>query len=619
MEAIGTWFSEEFVRAFGWTLLHSIWQGALIFVVAVIIVTWMRKSRPSARYRILFALFLLLPAVFIVTFLNIYEPFGGAVTTEMAGPDAAAWMNGDSPSFAVPAESPWYSPFRDFLDQNTHWLVFSWFIGFVILLFRFTGSMIYIQRLKRTNLEDVTGPWMELMGELSDKIGVSKVVRLAESSMVKVPLTAGYLKPVILLPLGTISGVSPQMIEAILLHELAHIRRRDYLVNLIQSVIEIIFFYHPVTWWISGRIREDREHICDDLALSISNDKITYIKALTAMEEQNIKPVTLAPAMTGSRKKLLHRVTRLAYPEKIRKGFMEGMVACLMLAGIILGISANAITSTSKEIRGLYLGIQPEPDTLVAKSSSGKVTVMVYTDTIREAEQDALQDVVESIEESVIDSDGDKKIVEKKVIVLRSDEGGVVTAGTSDSVTHVIVVKDGDSLKVISNTVTVISDESGNFTWESIPPIPEMPGMPQHYEFYLDQEDFEKAAQEQEEAMREYEFQIRSMDGQNQLIERQLREGNQIIVAPGEPMPPMEWHSFEAPSAVNSTEKIIRQELREEGLISPGKSYIVEISSKAMYINGEKQLKETARKYQHLVKGLEPGILDESGTFKLLF
>ena len=650
MSSLESLFSSEIIRAFGWTLLHSLWQGAVIFLLALVLIMVLRKQGPKTRYAALCSLFLLIPALFSATFFMIYEP-GKTVASEVV-PVLSNEMAYQSDLLNRSAgDITWYSSIFDFLDQNTHWLVLTWFIGFIILLVRFSGSLLYLYRLRNTNLKAVPGEWKSLLNGLSGRMGIRKAVNLAESALVKVPVTAGYLKPVILLPLGTIAGVPPQMIEAILLHELAHIRRKDYLINIIQSVIEIIFFYHPVTWWLSEHIREEREHICDDIALSVSNDRINYIKALTTMEENNVQSVTLVPAMTGSRKKLLQRITRLAYPEKIRKGFMEGIVACLMLAGIALGISANAITASSDSVSGLYLDLPAEPDTIIAKSASGKVTITVYTDTIEEGDQDVINDMVESIDESVSDTKGDKKVVEKKVIVMKSMPDEVDHA---DSVSQVIVISDGDSVRVISSTVEVITGEPGDFSWESIPPVPDMPDMdefnvyaapggqvvrgntimvsitillirlllspsPEHFEFYIDEEGVAKSAQEYEQAVREYEFQYRDMEDQQREMERQMRHEQRYIIAPGEPVAPLEWYSYDSPMQAMSTEKIIRQELREEGLVEPGKSYIVEISSKAMYINGEKQSKEVAKKFQHLVEGLDSGVLDENGTFKLVF
>lgn len=669
MESI---LSSEFIRAFGWTLLHSLWQGLIFFLIAIALLMFLRKNNPRIRYLMLYGLLILLPLVFVITFLSVYRAnTGHSVTLPEAGIPEMTLFNGHQPVTQLPANDPtvpWFSHIVKWLDRSTQWLSLLWFAGFIILLVRFSGSLIYIYRIRNFNLGEVPEEWKRTLRKLSVRIGLQKVVRLSESSLVRIPVTAGYLKPVILLPVGTISGVPPQMVEAILLHELAHILRRDYLLNIIQSVIEIVFFYHPVTWWLSGQVRQEREHICDDIALGVSKDRINYIKALTTMEEKNVQSVPLVPALTGTRKKLLNRITRLAYPEKIRKSFMEGIIACIMLAGLVLGISANAVTSASDETSPGYLPTaydlsgresgdkvtnflpvsfisqevnshspspvtdsrSADPDTIVAKSGSGKVMVMVYTDTIREGDEDALKDMVESFEESIQDSKGSDKMVGKKVVVVTGDDNDLAGLG------KVVITKEGDSIKVISGGKTIVLPQDYDTTivtdggfqfygFGNFPEIPEMPEIPDIKYLYHFDDDAVKWAEEAEKAQKEFKFQWEEMDRareemelQRKEMDKQVREKH-IIVTP--PDVPDTWHWEgqypEIPSG--KTEKIIRQELREDGLVSHGKSYIVEIGSKSMFINGEKQPKEVARKYMHLVEGLEQGMLDDNGTFRIVF
>jgi len=232
---------------------------------------------------------------------------------------------------------------------------------------------------------------------------------------------------------------------------------------------------------------------------------------------------------------------------------------------------------------------------------------------------------------------------------------------------HVIVIKDGDSIRVIEKDIQVECMPHGSLNWESMPPMPDMPehfyfyGHPEsgdmeefhfefkndsidtafvfthtpEFEFYLQEEEMEKAMKEQQQAMKEFELQYEGEDMERAMreyeramqeyeiqhrdMERQLRDREIYVMPPASPVTPFEWYGASPELPDRSTEKVIRQELREDGLVSHGRSYIIEISSKAMYINGEKQSKEVAKKYMHLVEGLEPGMLDNSGTFKLVF
>jgi bla regulator protein blaR1 len=708
MSFLNSFWASEFIRAFGWTLLHSLWQGLAIFILAALSMVFLRNSTPRARYNVLYGFLALIPVAFIITFFIIYQPeqsiTGTPSLTAIARWDSIPITGTPSLNTGTPSL---YSSLLAFLDHNTPWLFVLWFGGFMILLIRFSGSLLYLNRLRRRGLVDVSQDWKCLADRLAKQIGLKKPVRLAESSRVRVPVTIGYLKPLILMPAGLLSGVPAQQIDAILLHELAHIYRRDYLLNLIQSVVEMLFFYHPVTWYLSNQIREEREQICDDMALSIHHDRINYIKALTTMEEMNnVKSPVLANALTGQRKRLLYRVKRLIGTEKINRGFAEGIIGFLLLAMVVLAISTNAITyaasgeenpevclssvvPTAYDLSGRESGEKvtnflpvsfvnqvhrtaedqtditnaKEPDTIITKSENGKVTVKVISDTTVNKDGKEMRVIVETSDEG---GPGKEHVYkEEKVIRINAN------ANCPDHNANVIIIKDGDTVKSCEKQYRIVCPGSGDsFNIETLPPIPGMPEMPDFHEYYfnfgspeegdsagmaffnfkmdslIDTAVFFKDGQpyafylngeNMEEAMRQYEDQWRMMEDQQLGFEDQQRAMEEQRRAMHEQQREMEWMNRDGQVYVyspdsegfgwssapepygNSTEKVIRQELREDGLVSPGKTYIIEISPKDMYINGEKQGKELSKKYRHLVEGLEPELLDDNGTFKVVF
>ena len=140
---------------------------------------------------------------------------------------------------------------------------------------------------------------------------MKKTVRFVESGLAKTPMVIGYLKPIILFPLGTVNQLTQQEVEAVLAHELAHIYRNDYLLNIIQSFIEIIFYYHPAVWWISANIRTERENCCDDIAVKICGSSITYVKALVILDEIQPTPNLAMLFSSDSKNQLLNRVKRI--------------------------------------------------------------------------------------------------------------------------------------------------------------------------------------------------------------------------------------------------------------------------------------------------------------------
>jgi len=673
MSYLSSFWASEFIRAFGWTLLHSLWQGAAILILAIVTVMFLRNSSPKSRYAVLSGFLAFIPVTFIITFFLIYQPEQSLPWTPSLATGTPSLPTG-IPSLTAGTPSL-YSSLLSFLDQKTPWMFVIWFAGFMILLIRFSGSLTYLNRLRRIGLAEVSIDSKKVLEKLAKQVGLKVSVRLAESTRVRVPMAVGYLKPMILLPVGLLSSMPAQQIDAILLHELAHIRRRDYLLNLVQSVIEMLFFYHPATWYLSNQIRLEREQICDDIALSIHHDRINYIKALTIMEEMNVKSPVLANSLVGPKKKLLYRVKRLLNPQKINRGFSEGIIGFLLLALIIVAISTNALTyamavdenpsraslagynaalPTAYDLSGresgekvtnylpqFFLSARPatsgdqpgeesnlspvlafqDPDTVITKSESGKVTVKVIRDTSDNGREQEMKVIVESMD----DSDADHKEVYKEEKVIRMNmEGECHDNGQG----RVIIIQEGDSMKVISNGKTLVLPKDydttivteGGFGFYGFGDIPEP------LELNMDDEAMQQAMKEYEKAMKEYEYQIRDFDGQEwemkeqqREMERQMREGQVFVYPPVEPVPPMVWN-YGAPELPDrSTEKVIRQELREDGLVEPGRSYIIEISPKEMYINGVKQEKETSKKYRHLVEGLEPGLLDDNGNFKIVF
>jgi len=162
-----------------------------------------------------------------------------------------------------------------------------------VLWVRLAGGWVVAARMRSMLVRRAPPEWQETLRQLGAQIGLSRPVRLLVSALVQVPTVVGWLRPVVLVPVGALGGLPAEHLEALLLHELAHIRRHDYLINILQNVAESLLFYHPAVWWVSGHIRAEREQCCDDVAVSISGDALTYARALTQLE-------SCRPAHTGA-------------------------------------------------------------------------------------------------------------------------------------------------------------------------------------------------------------------------------------------------------------------------------------------------------------------------------
>ena len=188
-------------------------------------------------------------------------------------------------------------------------LVLGWMLGVAILALRLAGGWMRVSRMKSHGAVPADGALQAMVSRLTRRLHLTRAITLLQSSAVEVPTVIGWLKPTVLLPIGVLSGLTPLQIEAILAHELAHIRRHDYFVNLLQSLVETLLFYHPGVWWLSRRIRIEREHCCDDLAVSLCGDPVVYASALADLEELRGQQVQLVMAASGGA--LLARVRRL--------------------------------------------------------------------------------------------------------------------------------------------------------------------------------------------------------------------------------------------------------------------------------------------------------------------
>ncbi len=216
------------------------------------------------------------------------------------------------------------------------WLVLAWFAGAVIFWARLTGGWIVASRMRSMLVRPAPAEWQRKLDELKTRIRISQPVRLLTSALIQVPTVVGWLRPVILMPVGALAGLPAEQIEALLAHELAHIRRHDYLVNILQSIAEALLFYHPAVWWISSQIRNERELCCDDVAVAISGDAFTYVRALADLEQHRPAHLNLSLAANGG--SLPDRVARLLGQSRTPSRTMPG--PGILLATILLAITA---------------------------------------------------------------------------------------------------------------------------------------------------------------------------------------------------------------------------------------------------------------------------------------
>jgi GWxTD domain-containing protein len=286
--------------ALSWTLVHFLWQGAVIGLITMVAL-WVAR-RPESRYVVGCLGLAAMGVATVGTYAHLRGGGAGHVLVSISS----------APSM---------------LEAALPWVNRVWAVGTTVLLLRALGGWLVARRRMRAGLGQLSQEWQERAFRLAQRLGVERRARVFESVAVRVPMVFGWVKPVVLLPACALSGLTVGQVEALLAHELAHVRRHDYLVNLVQTALESVLFYHPAVWWVSGRVRRERELCCDEVAVEVCGDRLLYSHALLRMEEARI-----VVAMAANGGSLQERVGRVLGMSETRMGWTPAWI----LGGVLL-------------------------------------------------------------------------------------------------------------------------------------------------------------------------------------------------------------------------------------------------------------------------------------------
>src|SRR5713226_7481326 len=344
MSNFASWISPEILRTLGWTLVHFVWQGAGLAALFAVARAVCRSA--SARYALAVGALVLMMASPIVTFTWLRAQANPAVRNGAGG--AAAWAGTSTQNAtALPGSHAPIAKSRSEQPVALFWLVEAWFLGVLLLSLRTAGGLLLIERMRRKEISPVGTALLARCLALQRRMGLDRIIRYCECHRLDAPAVLGWFRPVVLLPVRALTGLTEEQIEAVIAHELAHIRRFDCFVNLFQIATETLLFYHPAVWWVSGRIRAEREHCCDDEAIAICGDAVNYARELTLMEEWRTAPALM---MAANRSPLGERVMRLlgwdGKAGRIRAAGLAGSFVCLvgalLAANAFLGVAHAA-------------------------------------------------------------------------------------------------------------------------------------------------------------------------------------------------------------------------------------------------------------------------------------
>src|SRR5687767_8289675 len=343
------------IAALAWTLIHFLWQGALLGGAAFLTLRVVRPQRASTRYAIGVATLAAMVITCAMTFAIEMRPrptvaiVSGTSSTTFApavvAPSAARQLISDRAAVSVAgavtgSSAAWPIELLD--SRLLPVIVIAWLTGVLAMSVRLVGGWLLTRRMAHRAAVAVSPAIEAAARSVATRLQVRRAVAILELQLVAVPTLIGWLKPVVLLPTAALAGLSPDQLRAILAHELAHVRRHDYLVNLLQSMVETLLFYHPATWWVSAQIRAEREHCCDDLAVDVCGDRLVYASALAELTTLAGQRGLALAATDGS---LLNRVRRILGAQR---SMHEPAPAWPLLALVVLVVAAGSASASAR-------------------------------------------------------------------------------------------------------------------------------------------------------------------------------------------------------------------------------------------------------------------------------
>lgn len=362
----------------GWAIIHSVWQGGFLAAAAALAFLLARRSPPAARYAMGLGFLTLMAALPLATALRMAVPPTGASNSpstqsgewhmsQQTGEPGRKAANIERPTFTLsdPASVIGASSRRASAEDSGSgnsivrampWIVTAWLLGLLLTSLHLIGGLARTRRITRQGTSAAAPELLARVRSLAKRLGMPDQISVLESISVAVPLVIGALRPVIILPASLVTGLTPLQLDMLLAHELAHIRRHDFVINLAQTVLETLLFYHPAARWLSERIRDERESCCDDIAVAAcGSDAASYTETLLVLEESRAAEFGLAAAASGG--SLLRRAKRL-----LSGGPAHIELGPRWIAGVI---TISAALFTGREATGTVIRASLTPSPIV--------------------------------------------------------------------------------------------------------------------------------------------------------------------------------------------------------------------------------------------------------------
>ena len=596
---------DAILRALGWALTHSLWQAAVAALILLILLPRLQTARQ--RYWAAYGALMVVLAAAACTFVWMYEPI-----SDLAA-DAGVQVNHPENIFFFGSNqylsTSLVESFSHWLELNHTLVVAIWLIGFVFFFLRLGTGLWQVHRLRTRGVHAQEAVWQEKVRALSHQIGVSRSVRLFESAWVHAPLTMGWLKPVILLPIGFVNHLSFAEVEAVLAHELAHIARRDWIFNLLQAFVESLFYYHPAVWWISQVVRRERENACDDVALAATGNPLAFARALVQVQEMAAPIPALALALSGKRRRpLLERVRRiLNQAPQQQHQVMEKITATVILLALLalVGLRANSVPS----IEAAFAQIADIPANLFGGENDADPM-----------ESDSLPKPKNTRKITREDEDGRVEAEFKNGKITRLNiDGKEIPEAEFEAHEAIIEELSSDVPPPPPPPAFFFGNDSGNDGFEFPEPAeaPEAPEPPEASEFFRFGPAFPALPPMPPMAP------LAPLGGGISIFSDKDDAGNTIIRLDnqdqGTEVIVKDGAVWIAGKRLEHTQKMLKKELLKDGLITDPEHFSLQLSGTELKVNKKKQSEAMRKKYQELIEAATGNKIRGENSFMFNF
>ena len=414
----------------GWTILHSIWQILLIALVLKLLFQRISNNAASIRYKLSMLALLSAFAWSTHTFwVEWNQYYVSAITLDN---DMLLEVTELTSSTTEVSQQPTdlFTQWSLIAEPIMPYLAIFWMMGMLFLSSRMFVGLTRLHTFSKKGIQVLPDPWQSRFEELKRRSGIRRIVDVRLSEIISVPITYKFLRPIVLLPVSVFTGLSDEQIEVLLLHELAHIKRHDYLVNLLQSFIEVLFFYHPLIWWISKNVRAEREHCCDDMVMNLYHQPMLYAQTLTQIQSQHYSFKThLAMSANGNKGVFTQRIYRLFKEQETPSRSKNSAIALLLLifSGAMMAFYPTAVVQNNP-------GEENVPTQIVGQDTMPEKPVVVEGLRVENRERVVVGSRKESInqdenkyteiivEEEILYEDDTIKVIEVTEIKTELDE-----------------------------------------------------------------------------------------------------------------------------------------------------------------------------------------------------